>query len=133
MTDKFIIKQVAIIRAETNARSLGDEARNALKKHFGRKGRNTVREALLPVFAQAYDVPLVEGERKAAGTLVLDKEAKNYEACRKTLGNTITFICGAASSGKVEAEFTKAQLKAAKQFLALFDSVSQARACLAAE
>ena len=132
MSVAILKKQVLIIKAEGTAKAQADEARITLKKHFGRKSWDTVRAALLPVFASAYGVKLVDGAGKAAGTKVLDSEAAAYEACRKTLGNTVKFITGGNASGKTE-EFTKAQLKAAKQFLALFDSVAQAKACLVAE
>ncbi len=97
-------KSVIAIRKEHESKLEAEIARNALKKEFARKSWDTVRTALLPVFAQVYEVKLVDGEGKAKGTKVLDSDAKNYEACRRTLSNTVTFICGAKkSSGKVEA------------------------------
>ena len=98
--------QVVAIKKEGDASADADIARNALKKEFSRKSWETVRVALLPVFGQVYDVPVVDGDDKgkSKGKKVLDKDAKGYEACKRTLSNTLTFICGAnTSSGAVEA------------------------------
>ena len=119
--------QVVIIKAEGDASAKADLARVALKKQFGRKSRENVRAALLPDFAFVYKVALVAGSGKAEGTKVLDSDASAYEACRKALGRTVTFICGAKESNSVElpkklvnnlikeikvAQLTKAQLNA---------------------
>jgi hypothetical protein len=101
-----IKKSVIAIRKEQESKLDADIARNALKKEFSRKSWETVRVALLPVFGQVYDVPVVDGDDKgkSKGKKVLDKDAKGYEACKRTLSNTLTFICGAGtSSGAVEA------------------------------
>ena len=123
----FVKNQVAIIKTESDTRAKADAARNALKKHYGRKSWATVRADLLPVFAKTYGVELVDGAGKALGTLVLDKEAKAYEACRKALGTTLTFICGSKSNGKSDVQYTRAQLSAAKKYLALFGSAAEAK------
>ena len=94
--------QVVIIKAEGDASAKADLARVALKKQFGRKSRENVRAALLPDFAFVYKVALVAGAGKAEGTKVLDSDASAYEACRKALGRTVTFICGARESNAVE-------------------------------
>ena len=119
--------QVVIIKAEGDASAKADLARVALKKQFGRRSRDNVRAALLPDFAFVYKVALVAGAGKAEGTKVLDSDASAYEACRKALGRTVTFICGAKESNSVElpkklvnnlikeikvAKLTKAQLNA---------------------
>lgn len=119
--------QVVIIKAEGDASAKADLARVALKKQLGRKSRDNVRAALLPDFAFVYKVALVAGSGKAEGTKVLDSDASAYEACRKALGRTVTFICGAKESNSVElpkklvnnlikeikvAQLTKAQLNA---------------------
>jgi hypothetical protein len=119
--------QVVIIKAEGDASAKADLARIALKKQLGRKSRENVRAALLPDFAFVYKVALIDGEGKASGTKVLDSDASAYEACRKALGRTVTFICGAKESNSVElpkklvnnlikeirvAQLTKAQLNA---------------------
>ena len=94
--------QVAIIKAEGDASAKADLARVALKKQLGRKSRDNVRAILLPDFAFVYKVALVAGAGKAEGTKVLDSDASAYEACRKALGRTVTFICGSESSDAVE-------------------------------
>ena len=119
--------QVVIIKAEGDASAKADLARVALKKQLGRKSRDNVRAILLPDFAFVYKVALVAGAGKAEGTKVLDSDASAYEACRKALGRTVTFICGAKESNSVElpkklvnnlikeikvAQLTKAQLNA---------------------
>ena len=119
--------QVVIIKAEGDASAKADLARVALKKQLGRKSRDNVRAILLPDFAFVYKVALVAGSGKAEGTKVLDSDASAYEACRKALGRTVTFICGAKESNSVElpkklvnnlikeikvAQLTKAQLNA---------------------
>ena len=119
--------QVAIIKAEGDASAKADLARVALKKQLGRKSRDNVRAILLPDFAFVYKVALVAGSGKAEGTKVLDSDASAYEACRKALGRTVTFICGAKEGNAVElpkklvnnlikeikvAKLTKAQLNA---------------------
>ena len=119
--------QVVIIKAEGDASAKADLARVALKKQLGRKSRDNVRAILLPDFAFVYKVALVAGSGKAEGTKVRDSDASAYEACRKALGRTVTFICGAKESNSVElpkklvnnlikeikvAKLTKAQLNA---------------------
>lgn len=94
--------QVAIIKAEGDASAKADLARVALKKQLGRKSRDNVRAILLPDFAFVYKVALVAGAGKAEGTQVLDSDASAYEACRKALGRTVTFICGAKEGNAVE-------------------------------
>lgn len=97
-----IKSQVAIIKAESDASAKASDARNALKKLLGRKSRESVRAVLLPEFASVYKVKLVDGSGKKQGEKVLDSEASGYEACRKALGRTLTFVCGAEQSNSVE-------------------------------
>ena len=122
-----IKSQVVLIKKEGDASAKADIARVALKKQLGRKSRDSVRAILLPDFAFVYKVALVAGAGKAEGTKVLDSDASAYEACRKALGRTVTFICGAKESNSVElpkklvnnlikeikvAQLTRAQLNA---------------------
>ena len=94
--------QVVAIKKEGDASANADIARNALKKKLGRKSRESVRAILLPEFSSVYKVKLVTGEGSGSGKQVLDSSASAYEACRKALGRTITFICGAESSNSTE-------------------------------
>ena len=97
-----IKSQVVIIKSESDASAKADIARVALKKQLGRKTRESVRAILLPEFSSVYDVKLVTGEGSGSGKQVFDSNAKAYEACRKALGRTVTFICGARESNAVE-------------------------------
>jgi hypothetical protein len=47
-------------------------------------------------------VKLVTGEGSGSGKQVLSSSAKSYEACRKALGRTVSFICGSESNDAVE-------------------------------
>jgi hypothetical protein len=124
--------QVVAIKKEGDASADADIARNALKKQLGRKTRESVRSILLPEFASVYKVKLVKGEGSGAGKMVLNSEASAYEACRKALGRTVTFICGSESSDAVEvspklvSDMTKKIIDAgldSKQFNALLTAL----------
>ena len=94
--------QVVIIKSESDASAKADIARVALKKQHGRKSHESVRALLLPVFADVWSITLVTGEGSGSGKQVLDSSASGYEACRKALSRTVTFICGAHESNAVE-------------------------------
>ena len=94
--------QVVIIKSESDASAKAEVARVALKKQHGRKSHESVRALLLPVFADVWSIKLVTGEGSGSGKMVLDSSASGYEACRKALGRTVTFICGARESNAVE-------------------------------
>jgi uncharacterized protein Veg len=94
--------QVVIIKSESDASAKAEIARIALKKQHGRKSHESVRALLLPVFASVWSIELVTGEGSGSGKQVLDSSASGYEACRKALGRTVTFICGARESNAVE-------------------------------
>ena len=124
--------QVVAIKKEGDASADADIARNALKKQLGRKTRESVRSILLPEFSSVYKVKLVAGEGSGSGKQVLDSSASAYEACRKALGRTITFICGAESNDAVEvspklvSDLTKKIIDAgldSKQFNALLTAL----------
>ena len=124
--------QVVIIKSESDASAKADIARVALKKQYGRKSHDSVRALLLPVFASVWSIELVTGEGSGSGKQVLDSSASAYEACRKALGRTITFICGAESNDAVEvspklvSDLTKKIIDAgldSKQFNALLTAL----------
>jgi uncharacterized protein Veg len=94
--------QVVAIKSESDASAKADIARVALKKQYGRKSKESVKALLLPVFASVWDIKLVKGEGSGTGRMVLDSSASGYEACRKALGRTVTFICGADEGNAVE-------------------------------
>jgi uncharacterized protein Veg len=93
---------VVAIKSESDASAKAEIARIALKKQHGRKSHESVRALLLPVFASVWSIELVTGEGSGSGKQVLDSSASGYEACRKALGRTVTFICGARESNAVE-------------------------------
>ena len=57
-----------------------------LAMHFKGKSIKQVKAELLKPMASAYKVKLVEGKGKAKGTLVLNSNSPDYEACRKMIG-----------------------------------------------
>jgi len=93
---------VVAIKSESDASAKAEIARIALKKQHGRKSHESVRALLLPVFASVWSIELVTGEGSGSGKQVLDSSASGYEACRKALGRTVTFIYGARESNAVE-------------------------------
>ena len=54
------------------------------------------------MFASVWSVKLVKGEGSGSGKMVFDSSASGYEACRKALNRTVTFICGSESNDAVE-------------------------------
>ena len=94
--------QVVIIKSESDASAKADIARVALKKQYGRKSKESVKALLLPVFASVWGIKLVKGEGSGTGRMVLNSDADGYEACRKALSRTVTFICGVSESNAVE-------------------------------
>ena len=68
------------------------EARTALKG----KTPEEIRETLLPIVAASpkYQVPVIDGERKAKGKKVLDKSHPKYETCRSMLSDIVADIVG---------------------------------------
>jgi hypothetical protein len=114
--------------AGTTARA---EATVALKLAFKGKGKDAVREALLSIVAAKYSVPVVAGERKAVGKMVMDSGATNYETARSMLSDMVSAIVdGKKASFKYE--FSRKQKSAAKVYLALFASAAEAKAALTA-
>ena len=95
------------------------------------KGQTTeaIRAALLPDVASfpKYAVPLVAGAGKAVGTMVLDKEHKNYEACRKALGRLVSAIAGKSDNKPEEIEVPAELLAAAAKLAKLAQQYEGAR------
>lgn len=58
------------------------------------KSREEVRAALLPIVAANRGCPLVDGERKAKGTKVLDRSHANYGKTDKAIQRLTADICG---------------------------------------
>ena len=70
------------------------EAIEGLRKALKGKGRDKVRATLLPYVAAFYGVPVIDGEGKAQGTMVLDKTHEKYEGARKALSRLTDSISG---------------------------------------
>lgn len=65
------------------------------------KSADVIRATLLPIVAAHYAVPVVDGERKAKGTKVLDKTAEKYNTAKSALQRLSADIVG-VTSGKGE-------------------------------
>ena len=125
----------ALVHAALHAAHTYGEKIAALRKLYRRKSPEVIRAALLPDVASfhKYAVPLVPGEGKAEGKMVLDSEHPRYEACRKSLGRLVSDIVG-DGSGQIEepVRISRAHRQAAKAYLAQFDTLSAAIAALKA-
>ena len=125
----------ALVHAALHAAHTYGEKIEALRKLYRRKSPEVIRAALLPDVASfsKYAVPLVPGEGKAEGTMVLDSDHPRYEACRKALGRLVSDIVGESSAKTEEpVRISRAHRQAAKDYLAQFDSLSAAIAALKA-
>lgn len=106
-----------------------------LRKDCRGKTREEARAIMLPAVASfpKYNVPLVDGDKSAQGRKVMDSTHPKFETARKALNRLLNDIgFGEQPTEAHKAHYTRAQRKAAKDFLAMFDSVAQAKACLAA-
>ena len=67
------------------------------------RSRDAGRAMLLPMVAKFYGVAVVAGERKAAGTDVMDSDAAGYEAAKTALRRMLDDIYGKnPSAGKAD-------------------------------
>jgi hypothetical protein len=62
-----------------------DELRQRVRSSVRSWTRESVRDFLLPFMGALHNCPVVEGQGKAVGKLVLDSRARQYEAARKSL------------------------------------------------
>lgn len=94
---------IIVIAALNAAKAYGERIEEA-KAHPSIKGKSpeVVRAELLPIVAAHYAVPLVDGERKAKGTKVLDTSAPKYEAAKTALRRLVADICGAGNAKSEE-------------------------------
>lgn len=121
-----------IVRSALNAAVTYGKSIEELRKYFANKSPEAVRAALLPEVAEFYGVGLVEGQKKAAGTLVLDKEAKGYEAAKKALQRLVSDVLGKQGKQADEVE-VPAELIAAAQKLAKLANQYEGSRSLAAK
>ena len=83
---------------------------------------------ILPLVSAKFSVQLKDGEGKAKGTKVLDKDAAKYEAAKKAAQRLLKDICGSASSGKQEEiEIPVEIIEAAKKLAKLAQKYEGAR------
>lgn len=100
-----------------------------LRKTFKGKERDAISKAIIGDVAShpKYQVPLVKGEGKAEGTMVLDKGHAKYEACRKALQRIVSDIMGKSSGSQEEVEVPEEVLKAAERLAKLCAQYEGAR------
>ena len=98
-----------------------ERAIESIKREIKSKSWDKVRAILLPVVAGVSGVSLIDGEGKAIGTLVLDKDAKNYETARKRLQRLTSAIAVKKPTEDSRMSFTKGQLSAVTKALAEFE------------
>lgn len=65
-----------------------------LQAYFEGDSPELIRASIIWTVAEHYKVPVVEGQRKAAGTYVLDNTASNYETAKKRLQRLVLAIIG---------------------------------------
>lgn len=114
-------------KALNSATSYAD-AIDGLRKLCAKLDRDAARTEILPIVAAFYKVPLIDGERKAAGTKVLDKDAAAYETAKRAVSKLLSDIYGGATA-KAEPKRQRipaATRAAAEAYLAQFDSVADA-------
>lgn len=119
----------AIVHAALSAAHTYGEKIAALQAIYKGKKPEAVRAALLPQVASfpKYAVPVIPGEGKAKGTMVLDREHANYEACRKALGRLVKDIVGGGSAKAEEVEVPAEVLAAAAKLAKLCAQYEGAR------
>jgi len=100
-----------------------------LRKTFKGKERDVISKAIIGDVAShpKYLVPLVKGEGKAEGTMVLDKTHAKYEACRKALQRIVSDIMGKSAGSQEEVEVPEEVLKAAERLAKLCAQYEGAR------
>ena len=65
-----------------------------LQAHFAGDSAELIRQSIIHIIAAHCECPVVEGQRKAAGTYVLDKDAATYQAAKKRLQRWVLKIMG---------------------------------------
>lgn len=65
-----------------------------LQAYFEGDSPELIRASIIWTVGDHYKVPVIEGQRKAAGTYVLDNSAANYETAKKRLQRLVLAIIG---------------------------------------
>jgi hypothetical protein len=117
------------VHAVINAAFAYGEGIEQLRKTFKGKERDVISKAIIGDVAShpKYLVPLVKGEGKAEGTMVLDKTHAKYEACRKALQRIVSDIMGKSAGSQEEVEVPEEVLKAAERLAKLCAQYEGAR------
>lgn len=128
MSNKTIDQIIA--EALEFAHLYGDAIETA-RAHPALKGKtpNELHPILLPLVAghKRYGVPLIDGERKAKGTKVMDSEHPRYQAAKKALSRLIADIVGKSSGMSDEIAVPRHIAALAKQLAEACAEYEQAR------
>jgi hypothetical protein len=79
------IRAFTRVTDDRDRREESDALRVAVRAVVSRWNRDAVRDALLPYVARLHRCPMVEGQTRSLGKLVLKRDAPEYEAARKAL------------------------------------------------
>ena len=90
-----------VTKALTAAHSYGD-AITALKSDCAGMTRDAAKAAMLPTVATFYSVTLVDGQKAAKGTKVLNADCAKYEAAKKAIQRLLDDVIGVAGDSKRE-------------------------------
>ena len=102
----LIINILKAVEAGKAALAQYNDAIRAARPALKGKSEDEVREALKPILSAFYAVPLIEGQRKAKGTMVFDAAAPHYEAAKAALRKVTEDLMGEGSdkADKAQAE-----------------------------
>jgi hypothetical protein len=87
-----------------------------LQAYFAGDDAEIIRQSIIHIVGKHCECPVVEGQRKAAGTYVLDKDSEHYEAAKKRLQRWVFKIMGGVKP-KASAPKTKKRVDAVKKVL----------------
>lgn len=97
-----------------------------LRRACARLTYEKAREQILPAVASFYKVGLVEGQRKAAGTMVMDSDAAGYEKAKRALTRLMAELYEVEPTPKKSMRLSTEARSAAKAYLAQFKNVQDA-------
>ena len=99
---------------------------NDLRKACAKLSYEKARAEILPAVASFYGVGVIDGERKAAGTKVLDKDAPRYETAKRALSKLLGELYETPKAEPKSMRISAETRAAAKAYLAQFDNVADA-------
>ena len=109
-----------------NAATAYAGAINDLRRACAKLSYEKARAEILPAVASFYGVAVVDGKGKAAGTQVLDKDAKSYEAAKRALTRLLADLYETPKAEPKSMRISAETRAAAKAYLAQFDNVADA-------